>query len=77
MPGRYEVLWNVIRKSSEPVTVRCPKAVQERLIKAIQQQKSKVNVHRKALNLPSYGRLIAERKEGTVVFSLSVNGDMF
>ena len=77
MASRYTILWNVIRKSDQPVTVRCPKKVQERLIKAIQQQKSKINVNRKAMNLPSYGRLIAVRSEGTVVFSLTVNGDMF
>lgn len=75
--GRYELLWNLIRKKDEPITVRCPKRVQERLIRAIQQQKSKVNVQRKSLDLPSYGRLVAIREDGIVIFSLSYNGENF
>lgn len=77
LAARYKTLWTQIRSTSDPVSVRCPPAMQERLINRIQKHKCKINVARKAVGLPTLGKMVIERKGDVVSFSLPANGELF
>lgn len=75
--NRYKVLWNQIRTSDKPVTVRCAKHSQERLIHQMQKYKSAVNTANRALGLPGFGRMVVERTDDSITFSIPTNGELF
>ncbi len=77
LAARYKALWTAIRSTSDPVTVRCPVAVQARLINRIQKHKCRVNMARKSVGLPSLGKLVIQRNGDVLTFSLPENGELF
>lgn len=77
---KYEVIWEQIKKSTDPdkwvyVNVRSVDMIQT-IINMVQVEKSAANVARKGLDLPSYGRLEITREPDKmrVGFRLKNNG---
>jgi len=75
--SQYKKLWQKIQKAEAPVKVRCPAGHQATLIQAVRQYKAKVNVNRKAMDLPAYGMLKVKVIGDMLEFELSYNGDQF
>lgn len=78
----YEKLWMLIRESDVPVPVICASSMAQTIIQGVRKEKTAVNVARKRLELPAYGRLISPiepipERPGKVriLFSMTYNGD--
>ncbi len=71
MARRYKELWDTL-KIKKKVTIRCRPEKMPTIIQALMKEKSMENAPRKALDLPSFGRLEykANKEDGTVTFKL-------
>lgn len=73
---QYEKIWRELKDKRE-VKIRCRESHHRTLIQAVMKEKSKENAPRKALDLPSYGRMKYEVKKlmgdmVTITFRLTV-----